>query len=311
MRVRRPFLVGCMVIALAGVWLDAQTTPAGYPAFGAPPVISLQSTGVEPRRPLRYALTKGREESMALDTTMGMSMSMAGMAMPDMVMPTMHMVGKSTVTDVAPNGDASTQMSFSDVSLINGAGVDPALSSALQSGLADLKTMPSTATMTSRGIMRDSKFDLTKITNPQMAQMMGSMASTMQSLSVPFPEEPVGVGAKWTVRQALPSNGLNIYQEFQLELQSIDEHGCKLAFRMTQTAPPQPVQSGLMPAGVQATLDRFEGAGTGTKTIQFDSLIPTSDMSMKTTTAMSVDAGGSSQQIAVTVTLKATVAPVK
>jgi hypothetical protein len=44
------------------------------------------------------------------------------------------------------------------------------------------------------------------------------MSSTVQSLTLPFPEEPVGVGAHWVARQSLALNGMQAFQKTDVEL---------------------------------------------------------------------------------------------
>jgi len=313
MRTGRTMVAALLVTALATVWVHGQavTPPPGYPALGASPIVAVESTGAEPKRPLRYAFVKGLQETMAMDMSMGLTMDMAGMSMPPIQMPTMHMVAKSTVADVTPAGDASISVSFTDVSLLNDANADPTLAGMLQSGLADMKSLASTSTVSPRGFIKDAKMDLSRLSNPQMAQMAGAMSSQMNAMAMPLPEEAVGLGAKWTVHMAMPSNGINVFQELQVELTAADEHSATFAIRLVQTAPRQSVQGAGMPAGVQASLDRFEGSGTGTTMIRFASVVPTSNMTSKTNTTMSVDAGSGSQQVSVAVNIKAVVNPVK
>jgi hypothetical protein len=181
----------------------------------------------------------------------------------------------------------------------------------LQAGLADVKSLSSTSTISARGFVSNPKMDLSRLTNPQLAQMVGSMSASMNSMAMPMPEEPVGVGAKWTVRQALPSSGLTVFQEVQVELTAADEHSATLSIKLAQTAPPQAVQNPSLPAGVQARLEQFTGSGTATTKVQFDSLVPTSDGTSKTNTTMSVDAGTGVQQIGVNLTVKSKVTPIK
>ena len=275
MRTRRVITAGLLAVAVGSAWVQAQTItpPAGYPAMGAPPIVTVQSTGAEPRRALRYVFTKGEQETLSLDTSMGMTMDMAGMSMPAMQLPTMHMVAKASVTDVSATGDASLSISFTDASLVNDANADPTLAGMLQAGLADVKSLASTSLVSNRGFIKDSKMDLSRLTNPQMAQMVGAMSSSMNSMAMPMPEEAVGVGAKWTVRQAMPASGLNVFQDVQVEITAVDQQSCALAIKTTQTAPPQPVQTPGLPAGVQATLDHFEGSGSGTMAVRFSSIV--------------------------------------
>jgi len=76
-------------------------------------------------------------------------------------------------------------------------------------------------------------------------------------------------------------------------------------------APPQPMNSPAMPAGADVSLSKFTGGGGGTVTLHLDGLVPTSELNSTTNMTMSVNAGGSSQQMSVGITLKVTIAPGK
>lgn len=308
MPLRLPTFVLLAALSTATPLLQAQSAPAGYPEVGAPAIVSLTTPGAEPRRVLRYTFTKGHQDQMAMAMTMGMAMDVQGMTMPQMDLPAAHMTATTTTNDVTPGGDTSVTV------VIHGmtwdAGGDPTVASLLQSATGDVKDMTYTVPITSRGVMGKTNLDLSKIANPQAAQVLGSMSSSLQSISMPLPEEPVGVGAKWEVRQAM-STGMKMYQRVQAELTSLTDHDCTLKVTSTQTAPPQPLSNPALPAGVQASLDKLDGTGSGTMTIRFNSIVPTSEMSSRTATTMSVDAGTGAQQIGVTATLKLSVGPVK
>ena len=311
MRARFLFVVLFCTLAPVGSALLAQTAASsGYPDIGAPVVVAVQSPGAEPRRPLRYVFTKGKQESMTMDMAMGMAMNMAGMSMPAMNLPTMHMTVRATTTDVSATGDGSMNMVVTDAQWVSG-GADPALLAALQSAGDSLNGMSYGFTMNNRGIGAAGNLDVSRISNAQVAQMLGSMTSAMQSMSVPLPEESVGVGATWEIRQSLSVGGIHSDQRMQVELAALDDTGCTLTLQTTQTAPPQPVTNSALPAGLKTTLDKYEGAGAGTITLHFDSIVPMSEMSTRNNTTMSVDMGGQSQQIGVIVNLKVNVAPAK
>jgi hypothetical protein len=234
-------------------------------------------------------------------------MDMQGMSLPQIDLPTAHMKATLTTNDLTAAGDATVTTVLEGLTWDPGG--DPTIVGLLQSG-GDVKGMTSTVSMSRRGIMGKTELDLSKIANPQLAQILGSMSSALQSLSLALPEEAVGVGAKWEVRQAM-STGMRMYQRTQAELTSLTDHDCTIKLTTSQTAPPQPVANPALPSGVQASLDKLDGSGSGTMTIRFDSLVPTSEITSRTATTMSVDAGTGAQQIGVTATLKLSIGPVK
>lgn len=311
MRARSLLVLLCVLVSAGSALIAQPAASVGYPEVGAPAVVAVQSLGAEPRRPLRYVFAKGKQESMTMDLAMGMAMDMAGLSVPAMNLPTMHMTVGTTMTDVSASGDGSVSVVVTDAQWISRPGADPSLLAVVQGAGDSLKGMSYSFTVSNRGTGGVGNLDLSTISSPQVAQVLGSMTSAMQTVSVPLPEESVGLGATWEVRQSLSVAGLHSDQRMQVELVAMDNTGCTLALQTTQTAPPQPVTNRALPAGFKATLDKYEGAGAGTMTVHFDSVVPTSEMSTKNSTTMSVDMGGQSQQIGVTVDLKVSVAPAK
>lgn len=311
-RVFGPAMVVLCALGAAGALVRAQgPAPGGFPASGASPIVTLVSAGAEPRNPIRYAISNGRREHVSMDMTLGLSMDMAGMPLPAMQLPTMRTGADVAVTDVSSAGDASYTLAFTDMAWVNAAGVDPAILTALQSMGVDVKTMTATATVSPRGVSRNMVFDTSRVANPQVAQMLTSMSSTAQSLTLPFPEEPVGIGAHWEARQTLAVNGMQTFQKTGVELVSRDNTSCTVRTTLEQTAPAQSVALPGLPAGVDASIESMTGAGTSTMTIHFDSLVPTVEGNITTTAVVNVGMGGDTQRVTAQATISLKVAPVK
>ena len=304
-------VVGLLALVDVGAFARAQAPPAGFPAPGAVPIVTLASSGAEPRRPIRYAIANGRKDHVNLDMAMNVTMDMAGMSLPSMLMPTMRMGADLAVTDVSAVGDASYKMTFTDLKWVNTDGVDPTILGALQAATPNLTALSGSATISPRGMSRNATLDTSKVANPQLAQMMGSMSSTVQQMAMPFPEEPVGVGARWTVRLAVATGAMQTFQKVEIELTALDATSCTLKLATDQTAPPQRVSVPGLPPGVDASLESLTGSGTSTMLIHLDSLVPTSEGTMKTASVMNVAMGGDTQRISVQASIQMKVAPVK
>src|SRR5579862_4129086 len=113
----RAVVIGC--VATGAIAAAAPQGPAGFPAAGAPPTVTLLSAGSEPRRPLRYALAANRTDHMLLDMSTTVSVTMAGATMPSIPLPTMHMGADATVTQLSPAGEATYKVTFTEMKLVN------------------------------------------------------------------------------------------------------------------------------------------------------------------------------------------------
>jgi len=298
MRIAHRIVVLLLVVSVAEIVRgQSPASPAGYPAVGEPTRIALTSNGAEPRKALRYAIPKDYKGRLVMDMSMSLLMSVMGQSMPPMDLPSSRIGVDMTVTDVSSAGDVTYSIAFSDA---EGAPVN-----------ADLKSITGTTTITSRGVPREAKMDTSKVTDPQLSQMVGSMTSSLNSISMPFPEEAVGIGARWEVRQAMASGGMNIFQKVACELTAFDGKSATIGVKIEQTAPAQPMNSPMMPPGTDARLDSMTGAGTGTMNVPLDGLVSTSEMTVKTVASMTVNAGGNQQPMGLETTIKLKVAPVK
>jgi len=285
--------------------------PAGYPGVGQPVKITVVSTGGEPRKQLRYAVPASYRGHMTMDTTMSMAISMGEQAMPSMDMPTMRVAADLAVTSVSASGDITYNMAFTGMSVPNSAGIDPAVVAAIDSVGADLKSISGTVTVSNRGIAKDMQLDLTKMSNPQFSQMMDSLKTSLNSLSLALPEEAVGVGAHWQVRQAVSSSGATLFQSVECELTTMTANSVTIKTTVQQMAPPQAMQSPMLPPGTDVSIESMSGTGSGTLMIPFDALIPTGDVTSKSTMVMAVNAGGMVQRMTLQTTLKMSVSPGK
>ena len=158
---------------------------------------------------------------------------------------------------------------------------------------------------------RSSNIDTSKVTNPQFKQALESIASSLDNMVTPLPEEAVGVGARWEVRQGLAASGTSMFQKAVFEVVSIDGKVVTLKVTGEQTAPPQAMSNPAFPPGTEASLQKATGAISGTMTMRLDDLVPTSVLNSQLDMIMDVSIGGQSQTMSVTTAQTIEVSPAK
>jgi len=281
-------------------------TMAGYPAPGETAKLTVLATGAEPKKALRYnipATFKGRVEMV---TSMNMTMNMMGQSM-EMAVPAIKMGIDLAVTGVAPNGDISYSMAFSSMT-VEGDASNP-LVMQMQAASATITGVKGTTSMTNRGLTKDSNLD---VADPATKAMLGQMTSSVENLLPAFPEEAVGVGARWEVRQAISAAEQTQFQKAVYEITAISGTSVSLKVTTENTAPPQPINAALAAAaGGEMMLDKMSGTGTGTMTVSLDSLTPTTSVAQTSSTAMTMNIQGQSMSIASDGKISVTVKPVK
>ena len=315
---RNRILTSLLAVAcLAGTGLSAarpQQAPAislpGYPTVGSPPTVTLVAAGAEPRTRLRYKPAASSKEVMTMSMTMGLSMVMEGMSMPAMDMPVMKMTADLGVTSVAPNGDVTYEVAFTGMTMEALPGMDPTLAAMAQGTADSIKALKGSVTMTDRGINKSSTMNVDQIADPMLKQMLSSMSSSLESMSMPFPDEAIGVGGKWEVRQAIKNAGAQMFQRIQCEVVSVDAQGVTIKANLEQTIPQQSITNPALP-GATMNVEKGGGMSAGTSTMRFTGIVPTSEVSGSTAMAMAVEMGGQTQRMSIETKLKVSIAPKK
>ena len=290
----------------ADAWRLQAPTMEGYPAIGSPALIKLIDAGAQPRKALRYAIPATFKGGMDMSMSMAMNVSVMGQSMP-MNLPMLKMSADVAATNVAGNGDTSYTLAFSGVTVEAGADANPALAAALQGVQSAITGIKGTATISNRGTVKSAKIDSGDA--GQVQQMLGELTSQVENLATAFPEEAVGVGAKWETRQAMKTAGQFSFQKTITEVLSIDGSVIKLKFTTEQTIPPQTMTNSMLPAEVAVQLDGAKGTGSGVMEVHLDSLVPSGESTATSSMSMTMTMSGQSQPMSMENTVKITIAP--
>jgi hypothetical protein len=304
----------CVFLVSAALFVQTAASPAqappirmdGYPAVNEPPMVTVLERGAAPLQELRYVIPRGHKARMDMTMTMSMAMDIGGTAVP-VDMPPIKFGVDVAVTDVATNGDVSFDIRFTSMTVESAAGADPAMAQAIQAASAGVTSIKGTTTVSNRGITRSAKLD---VGDPTMRQMIDQMKGAIENLSMPFPVEAVGRGARWETRQTI-AGAQTTFQKAVFEVVSIEGGVVSLKVKAEQVAPPQPVANPALPSGAEMRLEKLTGSGSGTVAIRLDSVVPTSQMDAISTVQMTMTMGGQTQPVSMETKLKVSVGPAK
>lgn len=296
-------LLSALLIAAPAVAQDAAVPAADQ---GAQVVITLQSSGGEPREPLRYDLAAIQPQSLHMDMDMSVGMGFAGQ-MFNQAMPTIRSTMSTGASEV--NDDGNLRLPFRVESMevmTTGGNADPMIVAAMEQALADFGAFGGTLVMDDRGNMISSEFDLSEM-SPQLRQQFESTLQTVQQSVVPFPEEPVGVGAQWTVGMDISMQGMALNQSATYEVVERTDSTVRIASTISQSANAQTLQLPDLPAGSSAELLSHSGTGSGSMTIRFDQAMPEGNFAISTESSMRIaEGGGAPMQMDMTMAISAT-----
>lgn len=247
-----------------------------FPGFGEPAKLKLLSDGAGDKAPLRWRPVAEAAEKLSMVMDTDMAISVAGQAMPMKMSMKMDMDGK--VTEVKADGSAVVQMVVADASMEM-----PGVEAGGGDMFRDmLKGLTIEATMDPRGVTSNTSV---KGGGENAEKLAESMNQSLDQMSIPFPEEPVGIGAKWQALTSQETNGMKVRMIATYELVSLADGKGKVTMTIQQFADPQQMDMN----GVKADLKSLKSAGAGT--MEFDLTKPMlmkAEMTLKMDAALSV-----------------------
>ena len=272
MRSRRAHLtIGLLLLTAVGCSGDgsSSTPTAAAPTTTAPTVptptttvvpksaVVLDNPGAQPRQPLVLRMTAGSSAKVAMVSKLGLKMTIDGQAAPLGVLPATRMVMEQRVDRVDADGTAHFSVAFPEVSAVATPGADPAAVEAVEDALQSLAGMNGAGAVDVRGNVNDVTFDTRSVSDPTLKGMLDSLSSQLGDLSAPFPTEPVGVGARWTVTSTATITGLKMTATTHFTLRS--RTGDRYELDQTQDAVgvPGPAAFPGLPAGAEASVTKF------------------------------------------------------
>lgn len=308
-RLDRPQSRGPAVARLLGLLATAGLLAGGCrdrerPLPETRPVVTLLDPGAEPRLALRYRLTPGAEETLVMRTEMSMDTRADGMPMSAVEYPPVAMTLRLRIL---PGGEerheharaqARYEFALETVDVEDTPDVPPETMVAMRRHFQEITGMTGSADVDARGFNWNARMEHPRAqgpgATPAIRQMMDSAAQGMDRMSAPLPEEPVGRGARWELRQTIEQNGVTLEQRTLFELVELDGQRGTLATQVTQRAGRQPMTVAGMPAG---TAELLSLASTGSGRLQFDldRLVPRSTLAMRSDYGVRVTSGGAPQ----------------
>jgi hypothetical protein len=261
---------------------------ASAPAV-APASVTVLEAGAAPRRALRYTLVKGASESVTMRQKISMNIEMGGMALPSQALPVTVTTTKFDVSNVTADGSASVKGEFVDVD-VDADGAEPMIVEAMRPQIASLKGVTMSYDISATGQVSKLEFGAGA---PAAMQSMQSI----EQMSVAFPTEAVGVGARWKAARPVTQNGMTIQQDVEYVVKTLSADSVVLEMSLTQSAKDQTMDASAMPPGATAKLRSLDGKGTSTVAIRFDRVQPSIDMKMDVKMAIDLEMGGQSNSM--------------
>jgi hypothetical protein len=274
-------------------------------------VVKLLDQGTAPRQTLRLLPKQGQKQSSLMKMKIDQTMVMKGQKLPAVPTPAIQFTIDLEITEVDSNGDITFEYSYPKVEIIDDSNEPSATKELMQTMLKSMEGLSGSAILSSRGFTRKSDIALPPNVAPQIAAMIGSMKDSMNRMSSPLHEEPVGVGGKWNVTQVIESNGMKIEQTSVHTLTEIKGNTFGIAIELTQSAGAQEIKTPGLPPGTTMTLKSLESTGKGKMLFDIGAVFPVSQIKSDSKIEMEMLAGGQTLPMQAEMTLELTVSPVE
>lgn len=291
----RTWIAAALITAaavVAGILLVGPTAETPGPGHGPADDVGaahlvLLDPGAAPRRPLRYAVPDGQREACRMSMEQHLTMDPAEVKIPDSAFPVEHYLFDLAVDGVEDGGDVRTTWSLREARQTSKTPVPPALQKSYAHLSKTLVGLGGSQRVTANGMLRSHAMR----PKPDMPAMLRAqterLARGLSDLTVPLPVEPVGVGARWEVTEALDAVGLRVTRTLTFELRGIDGDTLDVLMEIAQTAPKQTLHLPILQSGPSITLLSLHTVGEATTRVDLGHLLPqrsASTMKMELTT---------------------------
>jgi hypothetical protein len=195
------------------------------------------------------------------------------------ILPTIECTGVTHTRLVDADGTAHRDGSIAGINVLSRPGVAPEIQSKLVQMFSGVGKIPFEDVIDTRGQIRESHMDLSAVHDATLLENMQRTAENVSALTIPWPAEAVGVGAKWQVQSSHSARG-QFARTVAVSLTSV--HGAKVTLDMTINAVRAP--SSTVKNGMTVSVGETKSSGTARVELTLDPLTNQSKSSNHTTT---------------------------
>jgi hypothetical protein len=275
---------------------ENKPTPAALgTALAGHPKVKLLEPGAEPREVYRLRAQPLALQKITQIAKINLSLSLPETPGEPMKVPPVSVKSVVIPKRIAAEGDVDFEILIEAVEVVAEPGVAAVMLDTLKQSVAGLKGLVLAGTMTDRYIIKKLEARIPPGTDAQTREGMVEMKRAFMSSAYVLPEEAIGVGAQWEVKEKTKQQGMTIDQTTRIEVVAVENGALRLNIATTQSAANQKIANPIMPA-LKVDLTKMTGTGTGTATVElaklFASKVTTDEHSELN---MSMNSGGKKQ----------------
>lgn len=246
------------------------------------PEITLVEPGESPRAIVRYAPKAGSTERTQMTIDMTTEQTAMGMSSPPTVVPPLALTFRTTVK-AADVGSIRYESALVDAEVTDTPDAQPGMADRLRRMLNLMRGMTMTVNATDQGIVQSVATAGNRSPDITPMDSRPNIERSFMNAIVPFPEEPIGRGASWTVTADVDAEGMTIEQTTTYTLERVDGDDYVLRVKVSQSADEQEIQFKNLPPNMKLRLMELDTEGSGSMTVRLGQLTPrTADLRTQT-----------------------------
>ena len=257
------FTTGC---SLFGDGSDSSSPGADASSSTTAPNPEILDVGQEPRRPLRLDLVEGTEATIDVALTARVTQG-DGAGQIAVAPPTVRQTVTYTVGEVEDD-EAAVSFTVTTVDLDQDtASVSDADYLRLVVDLRALVGLTGTGRLSTRGQFASMAYDIPDGLPPDTSGEFRHLGDQLEDLTIPLPEQPLGVGASWRARTTRQVSGFTYQQVSTYQIDAITDTGIGYSVSSSLSAADQAMDPASLPEESSGRLVSADLTGTATGTL--------------------------------------------
>ncbi len=239
----------------------------------APPKIKLVRPGKKPRRALRWSPAAGQKEqlTMRVDTELE-----ALVVLLNTRQAPRSVAFELTVQTEEAAGEGPRVVSFTvdEARLLDSAKTPPKPLQAREEAVAAMQGFQGSYGIDPLGTVEHVAMKRSPDASREFWSISGDLEWALRQLAAPFPEKPIGTGARWTVSRGIEQDGVDANEVSTVKLTKLRNDLVTLKTNVEQSAAPQTFRNPGSP--IDAELIKYTAEGSGKVTWDPTRLVPRS-----------------------------------
>lgn len=257
-----------------------------------PPVVRLLKAGSNPKQELRIDVAPDTKATLVTDLLIDAKLEAETMAQ-EQQLPAVRVIGTLAALSRAENGDLQFKYTINKVEILNPKSFPADAIGELQKELDRMNGFVARVTQSPRGIYLGWDYQLPQGMSPRSLRALQTLIEVSRRLSVPLPEEEVGVGAVWEAARVQAEQGISVEEVVTYKLLSLKGNQAKLQVNLKGKL--DPGSSQLAGGQGQAKLEGINTTGKGEMTLDLKAMAPKTTFQISSTAKYQNQAGEKAQ----------------